>query len=111
MRALKVQAFASLVLQQKHEERSVASEQLAKTSVALTGSVEQAAAAMSQLRVEMDPAVGAITSSMEELRRNLGRAAAAAAGARAARPDARSRVRPAAELPASADRAHVRGEG
>lgn len=92
--------LASLVLQQKHEEESVASEQLAKTSVALTGSVRAEHAAMSQLRVEMDPAVGAITSSMEELRRNLERAAAAAAR-RASRPapTPAPEYRPAAEVP------------
>ena len=92
--------LASLVLQQKHEEESVAAEQLAKTSVALTGSVRAEHAAMSQLRAEMDPAVGAITTSMEELRRNLERAAAAAAR-RASRPAPMPapEYRPAAEVP------------
>ena len=48
----------------------------------------------------MDPAVGAITSSMEELRRNLERAAAAAAR-RASRPapTPAPEYRPAAEVP------------
>lgn len=92
--------LASLVLQQKHEEESVAAEQLAKTSVALTGSVRAEHAAMSQLRAEMEPAVGAITSSMEELRRNLERAAAAAARrASQPAPTPPPEYRPAAELP------------
>ena len=92
--------LASLVLQQKHEEESVASEQLAKASVALTRFGPSEHAAMSQLRAEMDPAVGAITTSMEELRRNLERAAAAAAR-RASRPapTPAPEYRPAAEVP------------
>ena len=71
--------LASLVLQQKHEEEAHASETLAKTSVELTGSVRAEHHAMSRLRSDLEPAVVAIVASMEELRSNLTRAAAAQA--------------------------------
>ena len=105
--------LASLVLQQKHEEEIRRLRTTGQDVRRAHGFGPAEHAAMSQLRVEMDPAVGAITSSMEELRRNLERAAAAAREARVAtRPDARSpSTARRGGAPHPADRAHVRGEG
>ena len=63
--ALEELRLASLVLQQKHGEEEDAAKALSEASRELTGSVRAEQAAMLQLRAQLEPAVSAITDSME----------------------------------------------
>ena len=63
--ALEELRLASLVLQQKHGEEEDAAKALSAASRELTGSVRAEQAAMLQLRAQLEPAVSAITDSME----------------------------------------------
>ena len=66
--ALEDMRLASLVLQQKHGEEEDAAKAMAAASKELTVSVRAEHVAMAQLRAQLEPAVSAITDSVEELR-------------------------------------------